>query len=274
MRDLSRIRQAVFSEPWAILEEKMDAIVGLLEGATAEIVSSAAAAMRDNNSKRELERISGIPVVPVIGVISKRMNLFSDISGGTSIEVIGRQFDEALAMDAPAVILNFDTPGGAVAGVPEFATRIYEAAAFGPKPIIAFCEFCCSAGYWMASQCNAVYASEAADVGSIGVIARYMDNTRMMQNAGVDPVIIRSSELKAPGVGPMTPNQQSSVRSQVAKIHGMFKDAVVRGRPDIDIEAVGNGATWIGQSAVEAGLVDGISTIERVAAMYGTKKTR
>jgi serine protease SohB len=114
------------------------------------------------------------------------------------------------------------------------------------------------------------YASEAAVVGSIGVIATLYDQTRALKNQGVDPTVIRSSELKAPGAGDtITPSQMRNIVSRVQEYFGMFKDAVARARSGIDIDAVATGETWIGQKAVAAGLVDGIGTLDSVTKKYG-----
>ncbi len=43
---------------------------------------------------------------------------------------------------------------------------------------------------------------------------------------------------------------------------GRFKDAVSRARTGVDIEAVSDGSLWIGQKAVDNGLVEGITTLD------------
>ena len=260
MRNLDRVRQAVASECWAIQPEKLEAIIGVLEASTAEDFTAAAKGM--SNPKSQLELIDGIPVIPIRGVIAKRMNLFHSISGGTSIEVIERLFDEAMAMDVPGIVLNIESPGGAVSGTPEFGTKIYDAAINSDKVIVAFADsLAASAAYWIGSQANTFIASEAAEVGSIGVIAQLMDPTRAARNAGFDETIIRSSELKAPGAGPLTPQQRDSIQAKVNTYFTMFKAAAARGRPDMDLDVVSSGETWIGKDAKKVGLVDKIGTL-------------
>jgi signal peptide peptidase SppA len=259
-RNLERLRSAVFAECWAILPEKLEAIIGVIEASTAEDCAAAAKAMA--NPAAKLTVIDGVPVIPVLGVIAKRMNLFHAISGGTSIEAIDRMFDEAMAMDAPGIVLNIESPGGAVSGTPEFAAKIRAAAESSDKVIVAYADSLAASGaYWIGSQANVFMASSAAEVGSIGVIASITDPTRAMRNAGYDETIIRSSELKAPGAGPITPRQQSSIQAKVQTYYAMFKDAVVAGRPDLDIESVATGETWIGKDAIAAGLVDSLGSL-------------
>jgi hypothetical protein len=82
----------------------------------------------------------GVAVIPVYGMIAPRMNALSDISGGTSFDVLGQQL--AAAVDNPKVgtiVLDVDSPGGSVAGAPEFAAAVR--AARVKKPIIAQAPF-------------------------------------------------------------------------------------------------------------------------------------
>ena len=265
-RNIERIRNAVFQECWAIQREKFDAILGVIESSTAEDCAAAAKVM--SNPKSQLEVIDGVPVIPIRGVIAKRMNMFHAISGGTSIEAIDRMFDEAIAMDAPGIVLNIESPGGAVSGTQEFADKVREAAESSDKLIVAYADSLAASGaYWIGSQANTFIASRAAEVGSIGVIASITDPTRAMRNAGYDETIIRSSELKAPGAGPMTPRQENSIRAKIETYYGMFKDAVVAGRGSIDIDAAATGETWIGNDAVAMGLIDGIGSLASAVAM-------
>ena len=267
MRDLKRVVAAVFNEPWIIDPAKMALVCAVIEHAM-EHGEPWAAPGADKSMKREpmkCEMIGSTAIIPISGVITKKANLFSDISGGASIETIDRQFSEALASDAVrSIMFKIDSPGGAVSGVPEFASKVRNARETSPKPIIGYADgMAASAAYWIGSQCDAFYCSEAATVGSIGVVMQVMDDTRALKNQGVDPVVIRSSELKAPGAGPLTPKQMDSLQGRVMQLFGMFKDAVQAGRPSLDVEAVSSGDVWIGKRAFEMGLVDGVCTMEQ-----------
>lgn len=274
MRKLDRIIDAVFNQPWAIQPESMELIAAVIESTLSDTEHVSALAKQNFDNKRvPLQMMSGLPVIDVRGVISRRMNLFSQISGGTSIEVLDDQFTEALASDAPAIIFNIDSPGGGVQGVPEFATRVSEAARNSDKTIVSYAELAASAAYWIGSQANDFYVSEAGTVGSIGIIAQLRDTSRAEKNAGVDSMTIRSSEMKAPGMGGggFTEKQMQSVKARVMEMTDMFKAAVLRGRPSLDLETIDPGEIWIGQKAVDQGFVDGISTLDKVISKYAPK---
>jgi signal peptide peptidase SppA len=262
-RKLCRVSTLLYNELWALKPDKFDVMCDAFEGAVENL---AAMPVPKSNGTIDLDIVGSTAVIDVSGVISKRMNMLQDISGGTSIQILDSQFDEAMAReDVNSIVFNIDSPGGAVNGTAEFASKLYEAAQDSEKVIVAFADgMAASAAYWIGSQCNEFHASEAAEVGSIGVLAKVFDNTRKLKNEGVDPVVIRSSELKAPGVGPLTNKQADAIAKNVDSMYSMFKSAVERGRPGINIDSVATGETFIGRDAVDNGLVDSISTLEKV----------
>ena len=66
-----------------------------------------------NNEPKGYEIRDGVAVLPVSGVLAKKMNLFSSISGGASYELVGRDFQQALNDPAvEAIALVIDSPGG------------------------------------------------------------------------------------------------------------------------------------------------------------------
>lgn len=276
MRNLTHIQNAVFGEPWALYEPKFAVLCEVVERALSPENLSAAIAQPPKFEKPQIQVMDGIPIIPVSGIISRHMNMFQAISGGTSIDLLNDQFDEAMAAAPSNLCFLFDSPGGGVPGVAEFAQKIYEAAQNSSTNIIAMIDGqCCSAAYWMASQCNAVYCTPTSQTGSIGVIYAGSDSSRMQKNAGIDPVIIRSSEGKGVGVGPMTPRQTATIQTQVNYLAGMFKDAVMEARAGTGLDLTGfdPGDTFIGQQAVDAKLCDGISSLADILQKYGTKNS-
>lgn len=273
MKTYTRVARAITSEPWAVTPNYLEIVESVVERAcgtpNAEVTEQV---FKRGKQEMALKVMNGIPVVPIIGVISRRMNLFSEISGGTSIEKLDMLFAEAMKMPGNTIILQMDSPGGSASGVPEFADKVYRAAQNSGKTIVTCVEgMMCSAGYWIGSQSDEIYATKASDIGSIGVICSFFDPTRAYQNEGYDPVTIRSTELKAAGSGSVTPNQMAWLKKRVDELYGMFKNDVSRGRPGIDIEAVATGETWLGQDAKRLGLIDGIATLEHVVEKYSGK---
>ena len=123
----------------------------------------------------------------------------SNYSGGTSTDIFGAWFDEAMAdKSVTSIVLDVDSPGGSVYGVSELARKIYQSR--GKKPIIAVANsLMASAAYWIASAADEIHVSPGAEVGSIGVIAVHVDRSENNAKEGFNVSYITAGEYKAEG---------------------------------------------------------------------------
>ena len=75
-----------------------------------------------NKNEDSYQNINGVAVIPVFGVMAKRMNMMTQFSGGTSTELLQRDIGKAMAdPSVESLVLNVDSPGGTVDGMPELA---------------------------------------------------------------------------------------------------------------------------------------------------------
>lgn len=271
-RSYDRVREFLLSEVWAMDERYVRLFASLVDERMSGAVREFEAANGDRKVKPEEDRgfrmMGDVAVVPIVGPITRRAGLFSRMSGMTSVESIRAGLRGALAEDPAAVILHMDSPGGGVSGIAELGTEVFESRE--GRPIVALADgMMASAAYWIGSQADEVYATEGSQVGSIGVYAQIVSDDRAMKNKGFDPITIRSSELKGIGAGPITPRQEDALRAQVARFFDMFKGAVSRGRPGMDVEAAATGLVYLPGQAAEMGLIDGVTTLEQLAAKLG-----
>jgi hypothetical protein len=185
--------RAVRETPWAILEETYWTILQLVDvrasGGTLthdEIQARIGA----GPARRDYEVVNGnVAVIPIYGVITPKADLMSEMSGGTSVERISQTFAAALADDGiRGIVLDIDSPGGSVDGIPELAAQIRGAR--GTKPILAQANYrAASAAYWLGAQADEFFAAPSADVGSVGVFAAHNDVSAALEQDGikVDP---------------------------------------------------------------------------------------
>lgn len=213
------------------------------------------------------EMVGTVAVVPVDGVLAKRMNLMMQISGGTSMQLLGQDIQEAL--DDPAVsaiVLCIDSPGGTVDGTQELANLIYNAR--GTKPILALADgVMASAAYWIGSAADKVFASsDTTALGSIGVVTAHVDVSGAESQRGVKTTEIAAGKYKriASQYAPLTPEGRQSIQDQVDYTYSIFVNDVARNRgttADVVVENMADGRIFIGQQAVSAGLADGVATL-------------
>ena len=213
----------------------------------------------------------GIAVVPVRGVISQRASLLDDVcpGRGTSAERISELLGKLAADSAVrAVLLDIDSPGGTVSGVPELAAELRQFSAAAQKPIWAFTDgMAASAAYWLAAATDRVLASAGAQIGSIGVYSVLHDTHRAAETDGVDVHVVASGPHKGAGTpgARLTSTQIAGVQAGVDAMFALFRDDVAadRGLSGAALEAVCDGQCWLAAQAAESGLVDEVVSRSR-----------
>ena len=156
----------------------------------------------------------GVAVVEVRGVLEQRAasHMCGESPGYDEItaRVVAALGDPSVG----AVVLALDTPGGDVPGLAECARRIRAAADVAGKPLLAFAdEMALSAGYYLASACDAVYAPADGLVGSIGTVLVHATEARALAEGGVDVAVIRRrspSTSRPDGGSPRLPCSRST----------------------------------------------------------------
>lgn len=281
----SYVRSALYGQPWCILPEALDLLCEIverhitldsksLEEKIVEALAKDSIGGQSPQSGRmgygQYEIKNGVAVLPIMGPIIPRANVMTRMSGATSLDNFNAQFADAQSnKDVCAILLLEDSPGGSVIGLNETANRVF-ASRKQAKPVVAIADtVMCSAAYAIGSQAMECYCTEGAIVGSIGVVSAIEDSTRAKENAGVRSIVLKTGPLKAIGMGPITDAQVEEMKARMQEYFTMFKNGVERGRAGIDIEEVSTGATWIGQKAVNMGLVDGVSSVEEQLARLG-----
>jgi HK97 family phage major capsid protein len=277
--NIRRIMHAASSMPWAILPEKLEAIFSVLTlRASGGRVSDDDIAIAAASNRKPAARTSGaIAVIPVYGVLSQRMDMMSDMSGGTSTESLAKAFDQAMAdPDVGAVVFDIDSPGGTVQGIQELATKI--ASARGTKPIKAVSNaLCASAAYWIASACDDITVTPSGSVGSIGVFMVHCDTSGMDAAEGVKYTMVSAGKYKteANQYEPLSDEARASLQGQVDQFYEMFVGSVAKNR-GVSASAVksgyGEGRVLLAKEAVKAGMADKVATLDQVLSSLGASR--
>lgn len=258
----------VLTAPWAILPDKLLEIQNIyathLRGEKIDLEPIQAQLGRPlKNDPKRYENVGGVGVVRVEGVLARRMNMFMQISGGTSTEQMRAQFREAMNdAEASAVLLVIDSPGGTVDGTQEFAEEIYRAR--GKKPIKAVAlGTVASAAYWIGAAADELYlASDTTVAGSIGVVATHVDVSRAEDRMGIKTTEITAGKYKriSSQYAPLSQEGRAAMQDMVDGIYTAFVQdvAAFRKRPvDAVLEKMADGRIFLGSKAIEAGLADG-----------------
>ncbi len=265
----SYILQAFAESPWAILPKTFAALAEIVERhANGEKLEAEEIEARIHGAARPPERrVNSVVVLPLFGTIFPRANLMTQMSGATSAEVFGAQFDALLKdPEIGAIVLDVNSPGGSVYGIQEVSQKIFEAR--GQKPIIAVANhLAASAAYWIASSADELVITPSGDVGSIGVFAMHQDWSVALDKEGIKISIIKEGKYKAEGnpYEPLGEEARAAIQASVTEAYDYFVEAVARNR-GVNVAAVRNGfgeGRVVGaREAVKLGMADRTGTLE------------
>ncbi len=168
--------------------------------------------------------------------------------------------------EVKSILLDVSSGGGKVSGVDDTAQLISRVNAV--KPVVTYTGSTMgSAALWLGASASYAVAGKTAIVGSLGVIMVHMDHSRRLEANGVKPTVIRAGSEKALAspYEPLSEKAQAGLQSQADILYGVFLNHVASSRgvsATNGDKKFGQGRTFIGQQAVDAGLIDKLGTYE------------
>jgi ClpP class serine protease len=227
---------------------------------------------KENDLPKILTIIDNKAYINISGPLSKKGPSFIDRFfgyGGTSYQMIIDSVKIAEENEnIEQIIFNMDTPGGEVSGVDE----VFQAINKCKKNTIAINQgLTASAGYWIASACNKIYASgKSALTGSIGVVITAVDTSKFYEEHGIKivEIVSRNAPKKRPDI--KTKSGRDVLQETADSIENVFISRIASGRKKT-IEDVrknfGRGAVLVAKDDIEnndsisIGMIDGLIEI-------------
>lgn len=215
----------------------------------------------------------GVGVLPITGSLVHRGGIIDALSGMQSYQSLEKKATAMAAdPDVKAILMEMDSPGGQAAGVFDLAKKMKEACAAAGKPLwAAVNETAMSAGYALAAVAERVTMAKTGSVGSIGVIALHVDQSKKNAKDGYSYTAIHAGAKKTLGTphAPLSNAAKSEIQSRVDEMYDHFIGHVAQMR-GLEPEAVRaqEAGTFSGQAAIDAGLVDELMSFnESLAAL-------
>jgi len=223
----------------------------------------------------------GVAVIYVCGpMLDEPMSWWMSWCDCCSTPLIESQMRHA-ADDAnvKAIRVYFDTPGGQASGVYSAGQAFLYARE--KKPVVAWAKSACSAGYWLASQCDSIEIRADSEVGCIGSVIRLSDWSKFYSQMGVTVDRITSTgaeKYKGMGAtGTVITDEQKAEFKRIADEHqSLFNDAVASGRGMAleDVQTLADGRWYLGAKSLELGLADRITDFDASLAYLETVERR
>jgi HK97 family phage major capsid protein len=274
--------QAALGTVWALQPQRLAAVAQVLaRWASGEKLSATEIQARIGDGKGAPQQGAGVAVLPLYGIIGHRMNQVQDISGpgGTSTEQFGQWFDAALHDPAiGAIVLDIDSPGGSVSGVPELAAKIF--AARGQKPIIAIANsLAASAAYWIGTAAEEFWCTPSGDVGSIGVYTMHQDFSAYFADVGITNTLVSAGKFKVEGnpYEPLDEEARAALQERIDEIYADFTKAVAlhRGVTAADVRnGFGEGRVVSAVRAKRLGMIDKVGTLDTLLSKLSAGGSR
>lgn len=257
---------------WAIRPDALPRVLDAARGAlrTGQLAVPAAAVQTFEQAPQSGP---GVAVIPLTGLLTPHGSMLSWLFGGDPRGLQGFRDTLARAVGNPeiaSIVIDIDSPGGSVYLTPEAAADVR--AARDVKPVIAVANCLAASGaYWIGAQADEFYVTPSGQVGSVGAYYVHEDWSKANEQMGIDVTYIYAGEYKVEGNSnePLTDEGRAAWQADADSLYAMFLEGVAEGR-GISAAKVksdyGQGRVLLAQDALDAGMVDGVETLQTVLA--------
>jgi len=185
-----------------------------------------------------------------------------------SAETLNPLLNKAFANpSSQAVVIQANSPGGSPVQSALINDEIVRLKTKYNKPVYVVVEDVCASGcYYIAVAADKIYANKGSMIGSIGVRMDSFGFTGLMDKIGVENRSMHAGEYKT-FINPFAPvNEEGRKFFQeriLERTHQQFIETVRAGRGDRikETELTYTGLVWLGDEAVENGMIDGLADV-------------
>lgn len=179
-----------------------------------------------------------------------------------------------------AILININSPGGGAAASQEMYAAVKRAGEKSKKPIVAYIGTVGASGaYYAASGAKKIIAGPASIVGSVGVIASWINYGDLLKWAKLKDETMKAGKLKDAGnpSRDMTPEEREYMQGLIDNMHGQFIHDVAEGRgmKEEVLRPLCTGQVWTGKQALPLKLIDQLgdyqTAIDETAKLAGIK---
>lgn len=198
-------------------------------------------------------RLGNIAVIEIEGVITESLPVLEQI----------REIRDNSQIKA--VVVRVNSPGGAVGASQEIYLELKKLR--GDLPVIvSMGDIAASGGLYVALGAERVIALPGTLTGSMGVLFQLTNFSKLLEKALIEPVTIRSGELKDAGnpTRPMDPKAKKLFEDLVKQTFESFKASVAAERKlqPKAVDTLSDGRIVNGDQAKALGLIDDVGTFQ------------
>ncbi|MFL5787782.1 MAG: signal peptide peptidase SppA [Flavisolibacter sp.] len=195
------------------------------------------------------------------------------VDGPGSVENIGddtyRKMIRKVRLDnnIKAIVLRVNSGGGSALASDNIWRELQMARRDGKPVIVSFGDVAASGGYYIACGADSIFAHSNTITGSIGVFGIIPEMGAFFKNKlGVTFDGVKTGPYADEGAiyRPLNDAEQKQIQNSIDRTYLQFKQRVAEGRKKSleFIDSIAQGRVWIGQDALNIGLIDKIGTLQ------------
>ena len=181
------------------------------------------------------------------------------ITGSTRQRVL-KALRDVEEREFPALLLRIDSPGGTVGDSQEIHAALLRLRAKGCRVVASFGNISASGGVYIGVAAESIVANPGTITGSIGVILRGNDLSRVFERIGIRFDTVKSGVYKdilSPD-RPLSAEERALLQELIDSSYGQFVRVVAEGRSMTEeaVRGFADGRVFSGEQAKTLGLVD------------------
>lgn len=181
------------------------------------------------------------------------------ITGSTRQRVL-KALRDVEEREFPALLLRIDSPGGTVGDSQEIHAALLRLREKGCRVVASFGNISASGGVYIGVAAESIVANPGTITGSIGVILRGNDLSKVFERIGIRFDTVKSGVFKdilSPD-RPLSPEERALLQELIDSSYGQFVRVVAEGRSltEETVRGFADGRVFSGEQAKTLGLVD------------------
>ena len=181
------------------------------------------------------------------------------ITGSTRQRVL-KAIRDVEEREFPALLLRIDSPGGTVGDSQEIHAALLRLREKGCRVVASFGNISASGGVYIGVAAESIVANPGTITGSIGVILRGNDLSKVFERIGIRFDTVKSGVYKdilSPD-RPLSPEERALLQELIDSSYGQFVRVVAEGRSltEETVRGFADGRVFSGEQAKTLGLVD------------------
>lgn len=267
---LLRIKEKLSNTPHLMHLQSFETIIDYLE--SREVADFQLDSDEDKPNNQVTNRYSfnsdiGVAVMNIDGPLTyKPVTIMGMDCGGTSYQQLKEDFTYLADNGAKTIALSVSSGGGEAFQMMPTAQYMRKMADDKGINLLAYVDgMSCSAAYGLSCIADQVIMAPSAEVGSIGVVVRLINDSKALEMAGYERTFIAAGASKTPfdDDGSFKPDFLEDIQSKVDTLYTSFTEFVAEQR-GISVEAVRatEAKTFLPETAIALGLADSVQTLE------------